>query len=148
MHEEGTKRSPGLKGYCLRNLPIAALAWIASAAVFFRQSIFSGFDRVPGDRLDGRLIIYLHEHLFRWLLGYAQLRSPAFYYPQRDVLGYSDAFLLDAVPYTTLRLIGLDPYLSITAMFVVLSGMCFLSCFVIFRKYLKVSTFCRCVEQR
>jgi hypothetical protein len=80
--------------------------------VFFRSLLFSGFDLMPGERLDGRVIVYLHEHLFRWLLGDRPLASPDFYHPQKGVLGYSDAFLLDVLPYLSLRLLGLDSYFS------------------------------------
>jgi hypothetical protein len=61
----------------------AVIAWAAGATVFFRSLLFSGFDLMPGNRLDGRVIVYLHEHLFRWLLGDRPLMSPDFYHPQK-----------------------------------------------------------------
>jgi hypothetical protein len=54
------------------------------------------------------------------------------------VLGYSDAFLLDVLPYSSLRLLGLDAYFSIAIMFVALSALCFFASFFIFKRYLKI----------
>jgi hypothetical protein len=84
------------------------------------------------------VIVYLHEHLFRWLLGDRPLASPDFYHPQKGVLGYSDAFLLDVLPYSSLRLLGFDPYFSIAILFVALSALCFFASFFIFKRYLKL----------
>src|SRR5215469_13437746 len=91
---------------------LAMLSWAVGAAVFFRTTLLSRFDIVDGDAADGQLIMYMHEHLFRWLQGQASFGSPAVFYPQPDVLGYTDAFLLDLVPYSAIRLLGADPYLS------------------------------------
>ena len=101
------------------------------AAVFFRVQWLSRFDIVSGDALDGRLVVYIHEHLFQWLLGHVALASPPFYYPQPHVLGYSDALLLDLVPYAALRVAGLDPFLShqLTGIALTLLGyVCFIGC--------------------
>jgi hypothetical protein len=131
-----TSRQKG-EPFLLSVLP-AVIAWVAGATVFFRSLLFSGFDLMPGDRLDGRMIVYLHEHLFRWLLGDRPLTSPDFYHPQKGVLGFSDAFLLDVLPYSSMRLLGLDPYFSIAIMFVALSALCFFASFFIFKRYMKI----------
>lgn len=114
------------------------LAWAAGASVFFRISLLSGFKVVPGDLIDSRMIIYFHEHLFQWLLGNEQLYSPPFYYPQPSAFGYSDAFLLDLLPYSAVRLLGFDPFLSMLATAVVLSALCFASTFIILARYLRI----------
>lgn len=105
--------------------PLAVLAWAIGAAVFFRGSLISGFAVVNGDPDDGKLIVYLHEHLFRWLKGQASFGSPAFYFPQTDVLGYSEAFLLNMLPYAGFRLLGADPFLSMQLLGISLSALCF-----------------------
>jgi len=119
---------------------IAALAaWLVAAAIAFRSSLLTSFAMVFGNGGDGRLIAYLHEHLFASLQGQAELLSPAFYFPQKNVLGYTDAFLLDALPYSALRGLGLDPFLASQILGIILSLCCFASTLVIGRRYLRLS---------
>lgn len=63
------------------------------ALISFRFVTASSFNVIFGDRGDGRLIIYLHEQ------GRADFPSPPMFYPQKYVLGFSDASLLDTPPY-------------------------------------------------
>ena len=114
------------------------LSWAVGAAVFFRTSLLSHFDIVNGDAADGQLIMYMHEHLFRWLEGQASFGSPAVFYPQPDVLGYTDAFLLDLLPYAAIRLLGADPYLSMQLLGIALTALCFFCTFHIFARQLGV----------
>ncbi len=125
----------------MRAAAVVGIAWAAGAAIFFRDFLLSGFDLVPGDRLDARLIVYIHEHLFQWLLGNARLTSPDIYHPQANVLGYSDAFLLDLLPYSAFRMMGLDPYLSIMTMFLALSGLCFVCVTILLNGFLRANIF-------
>ena len=55
------------------------------ALISFRFVTASLFNVIFGDRGDGRLIIYLHEQ------GRADFPSPPMFYPQKYVLGFSDA---------------------------------------------------------
>jgi hypothetical protein len=121
-----------------RLLGAAFVAWAVSAALAFRFVLLSGFDVIMGDGGDGRMILYLHEHLFNVLQGRAAWLSPPFFYPQRSVLGFTDAFLLDALPYATLRAVGLDPYLSFQIGAIALSFCCFLASLLIGRRYLRL----------
>lgn len=90
----------------------AIIAWLFGAALFFRALWMSGFETLSGDFGDGRVTIYLREHLFNWLQGTASFASPAFFFPVPNVLGHSDAYLLDLLPYTLLRVAGAAPFLS------------------------------------
>ncbi|MFT4275401.1 MAG: hypothetical protein QM576_03500 [Rhodopseudomonas sp.] len=125
---------------------IAALAaWFAAAAVAFRSSLLTSFAMIFGNNGDGRLIAYLHEHLFAALMGRTELLSPAFYFPQPNVLGYTDAFLLDALPYAGLRELGLDPFLASQFLAIALSLCCFTASFMIGLRYLRLGpTFATC----
>jgi hypothetical protein len=93
-------------------LAVGVLAWAGGATVFFRYPLFSSFAVIFGERGDGRMIVYFHEHLFNALRGKAQFVSPGFFYPVPDALGMAPAFLLNIVPYTILRDIGCDPFLA------------------------------------
>src|SRR5262249_21143552 len=98
----------------------------------------SSFDVVFGGRGDGRMIVYLHEHLFNALRGRADFLSPPIFYPQKHVLGFTDAFVLDVLPYAALRMIGLDPFLSVQIWAVILSFFCFLASLIIGTRYLRL----------
>jgi hypothetical protein len=121
-----------------RTLLVGVAVWAAGAVISFRFVILSSFDLIFGDRGDGRLIIWLHEHLFQALIGHAQWLSPPMFFPQADVLGFSDAFTLDVLPYAMLRLIGLDPFLSFQVLAISLSLCCFLACLLIATRYLRL----------
>lgn len=122
----------------LPTLLIAMAAWLGAAAFAFRSSLLTSFDLVFGNSGDGRLIAYLHEHLFAALRGRAELLSPAFYFPQKNALGYTDAFLLDALPFAALRGLGFDPFLASQILAIALSLCCFMATLVIGRRYLRL----------
>ncbi|MGP9812132.1 hypothetical protein ACTZWT_11525 [Rhodopseudomonas sp. NSM] len=123
----------------LRTLLAGLVAWAAAAAIAFRSSLLSSFDWIFGSPGDGRLIAYLHEHLFNALRGRAEFLSPPFYFPQKNVLGYTDAFLLDILPYSALRTLGLDPFLASQVFAIALSLACFVASLVILVRYLRLS---------
>ena len=59
----------------------------------------SGFRRLGGDSGDTRLATLLHEHWLKVASGDASWRTPNFFHPVADTLGYSDTFVLDLVLY-------------------------------------------------
>jgi hypothetical protein len=120
---------------------MVTLAWAVGATVFFRTSLLSRFDVVNGGVGDSQLIVYMHEHLFRWLQGHASFGSPPIFYPQPNVLGYTDAFVLDLLPYAGWRLLGADPFLSMQLTAIMLSALCFVCTFHIFARQLGVQAY-------
>ena len=122
----------------LRILAAGVVAWALGALIAFRAVVLSLFDVVFGDGGDGRLIVYLHEHLFNALRGRADFLSPPIFYPQKNVLGFTDAFVLDILPYAALRSIGLDPFLSEQTWAIILSLFCFLASLIIGTRYLRL----------
>jgi len=86
--------------------------FLLAGAVFFRTFLRSGFDVVMGENVDARFDIFIREHFLQVLSGAAQLTSPPMFFPFKDTLGYSDAYLLDALIYVPARLLGADPFLS------------------------------------
>lgn len=111
-------------------------AWALAALVFFRQAFSTSFAQVFGNVYDGSLIVYTHEHLYRALLGQAQFLSPPFFYPQSNVLGFTDGFLLNIAPYALLRTLGFDAFLSMQIMLMLLSLLCFTALLLICTRYL------------
>jgi hypothetical protein len=107
------------------------------ALVFFRWQIFSKFDLIFGsDHLgDTHLYVFLHEHLYQWIVGHhSSLLSPPFFYNQTGTLGYTDAFLLDQIIYTPLRLLGVGPLLSLSLIAVILSSVSYFFLYVLLRR--------------
>jgi hypothetical protein len=99
------------------------------AAVYWRLQWGSGFDRLMGDIGDTRLAVYLCEHWFRVLHGQDSWLNPAFFYPVKGVLGWSDTFFLYQVFYAPLRLLGADPFLALE-LSIMLLGLVGFVCFV------------------
>jgi hypothetical protein len=78
---------------------LACALYVVGACVFFRQQIFSGFDLYFGNRGDARLILFVHEHVYRTLLGQSSFLSPPEFYNLKNTLGGSDAFVLNQLVY-------------------------------------------------
>jgi len=105
--------------------------------IVFRPFWTSHFDLVLSDPVDGRFSIVILEHWTRVLHGQSAFASPNFFFPEHGTLGFSDTLFLLAVPYTVLRSVGVDRYLSfeITVMF--LSTVGFASMLYLFRAILR-----------
>lgn len=94
---------------CDRRFGLAAAAMAAVVgAVFWRATLLSGFESIPGDIGDGRFNLAVLEHWYRVATAGESWTSPNWYWPQSGVLGYSDSLALLAPPYVGARLAGLD----------------------------------------
>src|SRR5690242_4521261 len=85
------------------------LLWLCGMLLAFYPVLFSGFARVSGDLGDSRLLNYLLEHDYRWLLrqpAHRDLWSPPFFYPEANVGAYSDILLSAGPCYWPWRLLG------------------------------------------
>jgi|SRR5271166_1224580 len=114
----------------------AVLVFICTALclfVVFRPFFTSHFDLVMSDPGDGRFEVAMLEHWTRSLHGQANLVSPNFFYPEKRVLGYSDALLGMGVPYAGLRSLGADRYLAMefAMMLVTVSGFLGMYCLLL-----------------
>jgi hypothetical protein len=88
----------------------AAAAGLAGLAVFYRVTLTSGGDLVPGSEIDTRFNLALMEHWFRVVTFKESPLDLRFFHPLTGILGMSDAMVLFAVPYIPMRLFGLDPF--------------------------------------
>ena len=88
------------------------LVGMAGIFIFFRDFFLSGGRWITGDMADGRLILGLHEHWYRFLKGKEGFFELGFFYPERHVLGYSDTFFLPGLLHAFFRFMGFDPFLS------------------------------------
>jgi hypothetical protein len=100
---------------------IALLVFAVAYAQFFGSALSSGLRLLAGDAGDASLIAFLHEHVFRSMLGQASLLNPQFFFPTRGVLGYTDAFLLNQIFYAPFRLAGIESLLAVQLTFMLLA---------------------------
>ncbi len=78
----------------LQSILLPALAWVCSSSLIFRRSLRTGFDILPGDELDSRLILRIQEHWFRFFSGKADWLDLGMFYPTPNSLGFSDTTFL------------------------------------------------------
>lgn len=90
-----------------------AVCAAASLFIIFRPFFVSNFDAILADPGDGRFEVTMLEHWNRALHGRVPVASPIFFYPEKGVLGYSDALVGLGVPYTGFRVMGADRYLAL-----------------------------------
>src|SRR5215471_13013747 len=99
---------------------VAVTLFAAGFALVFRGWLFSGFDAAFGDEEDGYLALALIEHWSHVFSGEAHWTDPIFFFPQRGVLGYTDAFFLFGLLQAPLRFIGVDAF---RALMLVMAGL-------------------------
>ena len=120
------------------------LSWAFPLAVntiatwqIYRAQFLSRFDLFPGPRGDTRLTVYLVEHWYQALSGHATLFSPAMFYPVKGTLGYTDVLIAYVLPYSALRMAGLDFFSALAIAVVVLNYLNFILCFILLNNVLK-----------
>ena len=72
----------------------------------YRATLFDG--RYPGDVGDARWTLALHEHWLRVWQGHEAIRDLHYYAPLSDVLGTSEAFLVQGHIHAVLRVLGVS----------------------------------------
>ena len=118
---------------------LAGLACIAAVIIFFRQFLSSGFNLIAGDIGDTSFIIAILEHWRAVFHGRADFGSPAFFWPERGVLGYSESLFLLSIPYIAGRAVGMDIYLAFELTLFVFKGIGFFSMLWLLRSFVGVS---------
>ena len=117
-------------------IALLVLICFCGVALFHRLTIFSALDLIQADTGDSRLIFFLLEHWWSVFNGGAEWASPAMFFPQAGVLGYSDMFFGMGVPYSLLRLLGLDQFQATNAVLILLSALSYLCSYWLLRKCL------------
>jgi len=104
-------------------------------SLYTYRSVFSG--RLLGEPFDARLMISLHEHMWRWLNGLVSFRDTEFFYPYKTALGFSDVFLVQGLAYSILRFFGLDSLSSWVNVTIILAIIGNIGWIIVAKKYLK-----------
>lgn len=97
--------------------------WALGFFWMFRGWLFGSFDGVFGDEGDARLLVTLLEHWYRVYAGLTtDWLNPPFFYPEKHVLGFTDAYFLYGVAYSTLRAMNVEPFLAFMLVMAALSA--------------------------
>ena len=93
------------------------------------------FTAAPGDLIDGRFNSVILEHFYRWITGRQHgLWSPPFFYPNLDVLAFSDNHFGNAFIYALLRILGLSREVAFSGWYVIGCSLNFLVTYIVLRK--------------
>lgn len=114
----------------------ALLFWGAGIALMFHPTLLSGFREIVGPPGDPRLLNYLLEHTYRWLLQqplHENLWNPPFYYPAANTLALSDVLLGVAPLYWLWRALGFGPESAYQAFLVAAASVTFITTIVLLR---------------
>ena len=91
---------------------LAVVSCLLALLLFYRAHLFSVPLRFTGDTEDLLIQAARLEHWFGVFRGRYHWRDPIFFYPEKDVLGYNDAYFLYGALYSVYRSFGLDQLLS------------------------------------
>ena len=95
---------------------IIFLPWIVCAIsllIQFQPMIFSGLEKMHGGLGDGRLVNFILEHGYRWLLQippHQDFWQPPIFYPFTAASAFTDTMLGFGLPYWLSRLLGAGPH--------------------------------------
>jgi len=115
---------------------VPVLVFAVAFSIFFRAQLTSDLTLMFGNGTDGRFVIFIHEHVFRWFMGKDAFLSPPMFFNEPNTLGYSEALLLDQLFYAPLRLLGADMYLATSLTTVALSVLSFVCLYWLLRRFL------------
>lgn len=117
-------------------LVLSALFVLVGSLWFHWGIITSGFDLVYGDYGDNRLSMMLMEHWYNAFSGQIDFRNPIYFYPTKDVLGFTDSYFLFSLPYSLARLTGLTEYGAFQAVIIFFNVFAFFAMYWFLRRVL------------
>jgi hypothetical protein len=119
---------------------LALVIGTLGTAAWHRPLLASGFDRMPGDRGDARLYVYLVEHWYQVFRGQAELLSPGMFYPVKGTLAWTETMFFHALPYSVLRSAGMDMFSALAVPLVLFSFLNYVACFFLLRRVLGLNS--------
>jgi hypothetical protein len=125
----------GILRRCFSARTAPVLLWVLGITVFFRGAALSLFTRVIGDDGDGQLIVSLHEHWYRVMRGLEGWNETLFFHPFKHALGYSDTFFATGLLYSVLRHFGLDQFLALQGVYLLLATLGYGSMYLWLHRY-------------
>ncbi|MGB0370789.1 MAG: hypothetical protein ACPGN3_05510 [Opitutales bacterium] len=115
------------------------IVWIfaltAALAMMSRDLLSFAGDSSFVDRYDGRLLLACWEHWFRVFSGETAWNNPGFFFPEPNVLGYTDTFLLNSAFYSLFRFAGVTPLVSMNIVLLWYATIGFCGFFCLLRRF-------------
>jgi hypothetical protein len=91
---------------------LAVVCCLLTLLFFYRLHLFASPLHFTGSTEDSLIQAARLEHWFGVFRDRYHWRDPIFFYPEKNVLGYNDAYFLYGVLYSVYRSFGLDQLLS------------------------------------
>ena len=102
--------------------------------ILTRFFIANKFSVLSGDSHDAVIVATILEHWYRFFQGIGEWSRVSYFYPYKNTIAQTDAYFLLGVFYSPFRYLGLDQFLSIEMVNLVLKTIGFVSAFVFARK--------------
>src|SRR5208337_1780029 len=128
----------GLTAGIWKDITALVLGPMLLIGFYFRTFFLSRGTALYGNEHDPSFINAIHEYLYQAVIHHESLRDLPFFFPARDVIGYSDAFMLDLPIYSSLRITGFDPFNSFEMLLILLTFVGFVGFYLVMRLLLGV----------
>lgn len=121
-----------------RSVALAGIAgWAAGMLLQFHPMLLSGLGQIQGDWSDSRLVNYILEHGYRWMVGmpgHERFWSPPVFFPAPNTAAYSDILLGVAPLYWLWRIAGIASDTAFQLWVLSLATLNFASAFALFSR--------------
>lgn len=114
---------------------LAVVSCLLALLLFYRAHLFTVPLHFTGDTEDSLIQAARLEHWFGVFRGRYHWRDPIFFYPEKNVLGYNDAYFLYGALYSVHRSFGLDQLLSMELTSAAFRAVGFFSTWLLLRRY-------------
>ena len=127
----------------MKHAPLLMLGWAAALLLAFHPMLLSGLAQVPGDLGDARLVNYLLEHGWLWLLHqplHQDFWSPPIFYPAANTAAYSDLLITAGPFYWCWRAVGLPMDTAFQLWLLTISSLNYLAMYAFLGRVLRLRT--------
>lgn len=119
-----------------RPAPVLVLGLLGLGVALYLARLIGGFTYYPGSLYDARFNQAVLEHLWLWASGRAEsLANPAYFYPFKDILYFSDAHFGTGWLYVGARALGAPREIAFDLWFLVGMAASFAAAFYAFRQF-------------
>ena len=121
-----------------QRLLLPSLVCVFGLLLLFNPVLRSGFDTIPGDAADSRLVNWILEHGFQWVRGnplHSKFWSPPIFYPAQNTAAYTDILLGSGPIYWLFRFLGAPSETAFQLWEIAVSALNFLSMAWLLRRF-------------
>lgn len=121
------------KTLCFSISIILCIIWLS------RYQLLNNFSMLPGDRYDAVIVTVILEHWFHVFSGEANWSEVNYYFPYKKTIAQTDSYFLISLIYYPLRLLSLDPFISVHIASWLLKVLGFVGAYLLCRKVFSYS---------